>query len=85
MLSVSDEDALASIVADIDCGDWRLRLTKADGSPYAYTAFHEPDLDGALTAIALEPDAAHIVRKLPLALSERAACACVSNYPQEGS
>jgi hypothetical protein len=32
-------------------------------------AFHEPDLDGALTAIALEPAARRLVAHLPLALS----------------
>jgi hypothetical protein len=32
-------------------------------------AFHEPDLDGALTALALEPDAGRLVASLPLALA----------------
>ncbi len=31
--------------------------------------FHEPDLGGALTAAALEPAAARLVSRLPLALS----------------
>jgi hypothetical protein len=32
-------------------------------------AFHEPDLDGALTALALEPAAGRLVGGLPLALA----------------
>ena len=32
-------------------------------------AFHEPDLVGALTAIALEPAASRLVARLPLALA----------------
>lgn len=32
------------------------------------SAFHEPDLGGALTAVALEPAAHRLVRHLPLAL-----------------
>lgn len=71
VLAVPDEHALADLIADIDCGDWRYRRTKPDGSPYLFTAFHEPDLDDALTAVAIEPDGHHLVRKLPLALSER--------------
>ena len=31
------------------------------------TSFREPDLDGALTAVALEPAGARLVRNLPLA------------------
>jgi hypothetical protein len=31
-------------------------------------AFHEPDLAGALTAVALEPAAKRLVRSLPTAL-----------------
>lgn len=72
-LTVPDEDRLAALIDDIDCGDWRLRITKPDGTLYRYTAFHEPDLDGALTAIALEPDAHPLVRKLPLAFPPGAA------------
>jgi hypothetical protein len=30
--------------------------------------FHEPDLDDALTAVALEPAARHLVRRLPTAM-----------------
>jgi hypothetical protein len=33
--------------------------------------FHEPDLGGSLTAIALDPAAHRLVRHLPLALSGR--------------
>jgi hypothetical protein len=32
-------------------------------------AFHEPDFDGALTALALEPAAGPLVASLPLALA----------------
>jgi hypothetical protein len=32
-------------------------------------AFHEPDLDDALTALALEPAASRLVSRLPLALA----------------
>jgi len=66
LLAARDELDLCSLLADIDCGDWALRRTKRDGSPYAHTAFYEPDLDGALTAVALEPAAWPLVRKLPL-------------------
>jgi hypothetical protein len=31
-------------------------------------SFHEPDLDGALTAVALEPAARDLVRRLPMAM-----------------
>jgi hypothetical protein len=32
-------------------------------------SFHEPDLDGALTAVALEPAARSLVRRLPTAMA----------------
>ena len=35
-------------------------------------SFHEPDLDGALTAVALEPAARRLVARLPLALAMEA-------------
>lgn len=56
VLTVPSEGALASLV--MDAVDRDLRHSK----------FHEPDLGGALTAIALEPGATRIVRTLPLAL-----------------
>jgi len=33
-------------------------------------AFHEPDLEGQATAVALGPTAATLVRRLPLALKD---------------
>jgi hypothetical protein len=36
-----------------------------------YTSFHEPDLDDALTAVALGPQAARLCRRFPLALGGR--------------
>lgn len=59
LVAVRDELALTWLAAD------------AADAGHAYTAFREPDLDGALTAVALEPAAHRLVRKLPLALSER--------------
>ena len=47
--------------------------TDATSAGLRCVAFHEPDLHGALTAVALEPAARRLVAHLPLALvSERA-------------
>jgi hypothetical protein len=47
---------------------WRLcSAAAADG--LRYLGFREPDLDDALTAVALEPAAARLVARLPLALA----------------
>lgn len=59
LLAVRDELALMWLADD------------AADAGYAHTKFHEPDLDGAFTAVALEPAACRLVRKFPLALSER--------------
>ena len=58
LLSVPDQLALCWLIADAERA--RLRLA----------TFSEPDLDDALTAIALEPAAGRLVRHLPLALAE---------------
>ncbi len=49
-----------------------LALTRlhADAAGFRAVAVHEPDLDGALTAVALEPAARRLVAHLPLALAE---------------
>lgn len=60
VLAARDELALLWLAAD------------AADAGYAHTMFREPDLGDALTAVALEPAAHRLVRKLPLALSERA-------------
>jgi hypothetical protein len=57
LLSVPDEAALADLVERARFHGLRISL------------FHEPDLGGALTAIALEPAARRICRALPLALA----------------
>ena len=59
LLAVADELALSWLRADAV----RRRLRTV--------AFHEPDLDGALTAIALEPAAWRLVAHLPLALAAK--------------
>jgi hypothetical protein len=41
----------------------------AAAAGFLVVRFHEPDLDGALTAAALEPAAARLVSRLPLAFS----------------
>ena len=69
LLTVSDELDLANLIADINCGDWRLRCTRPDGGLYRYTAFYEPDLGGELTAVAFEPAMAARLAHLPLALN----------------
>lgn len=55
-LAARDELALTWLAEDATAAD------------LAHTAFREPDLDDALTAVALEPAAHRLVRKLPLAL-----------------
>jgi hypothetical protein len=57
LLAVPDELALSWLWSDAAVRGLRC------------VAFHEPDLDGALTAIALEPAARRLVAHLPLALS----------------
>jgi hypothetical protein len=59
LLGVPDEVHLAWLLAD------------ARTARYLTIGFHEPDLDGALTAIALEPAAWRLVSRLPLLLDSR--------------
>lgn len=47
----------------------RLLLGQARGEGVAVSEFLEPDLDNALTAIALGPEGRRLVRRLPLALT----------------
>ena len=58
LLAVRDELALSWLYADAVRAGLRT------------IAFHEPDLGGALTAIALEPAARRLVTHLPLALGK---------------
>lgn len=48
--------------------EWLADDATARGHPVV--AFREPDLGGALTAVALSPEASRLVRRLPLALRE---------------
>jgi peptidyl-tRNA hydrolase len=57
VLQVPDEAALAALGATLG----------ANGIPVAH--FHEPDLNGALTALAAGPEARRYVCRLPLALA----------------
>ena len=57
LLSVPNEQSLARL------------LYKATDRDIKASAFREPDLSNALTAVALEPDGAKLVRNLPLALN----------------
>jgi hypothetical protein len=57
VLATSDELSLGRLCDDASAAGLRL------------VRFHEPDLDGALTAAALEPAAHRLVSRLPLALS----------------
>jgi len=68
------------------CGDedeLRWLYQKARLSGYTAAAFHEPDLDDQLTAVALESSAARLVRKYPLAftgggeINEQSGAACL--------
>ena len=56
ILAVRDELALAWLCQDAERDSLRI------------ARFHEPDLGGALTAVAFEPAAARLLRTLPLAL-----------------
>lgn len=56
LVGVPDELGLAWLLSD------------AHGS--AHFAVREPDLDGSLTAVAIEPAAGHLCRNLPLLLRE---------------
>lgn len=62
LLSVPDEVALMKLI------------TKASDSNLKWAAFREPDVGGAITAIAIEPHptAAELCKNLPLALKELA-------------
>jgi hypothetical protein len=57
LLAISDELSLSWLLADAVAAGLRV------------TSFQEPDLDDALTALALEPAARRLVAGLPLALS----------------
>jgi hypothetical protein len=57
VLATSDELSLGRLCDDVSAAGLRA------------VRFHEPDLDGALTAAALEPAARRLVSRLPLALS----------------
>jgi hypothetical protein len=57
VLAVPDELSLGWLCDDAAAADLRV------------VRFHEPDLGGALTAAALEPAAARLVARFPLALS----------------
>jgi hypothetical protein len=59
VLAVPDELALGWLSQDAERAGLRA------------VAVHEPDLDGALTALALEPAGYRLVRSLPLAFSAR--------------
>ncbi len=59
ILAVPDEPALAWLCQD------------AISAGLRHTRFHEPDLSGALTALALEPAAKPLLRHLPTALKRR--------------
>jgi hypothetical protein len=58
LLAVPDEIALCWLCAD------------ADRAGIRYAPFHEPDLGGALTAVALGPESARLCRKFRLLLRE---------------
>lgn len=58
LLATKDEEALVALH----------RQARALGLPVC--PFHEPDLNNQLTALALGPEAARLVRRLPLALKE---------------
>ena len=57
LLAVADELSLSWLRADAVAAGRRV------------TAFQEPDLNNALTALALEPAAGRLVARLPLALT----------------
>jgi hypothetical protein len=57
VLAAPDELALGRLSAD------------ADNVGFLVARFFEPDLDGSLTAVALEPAASRLVKRLPLAFT----------------
>jgi len=57
ILAAPDELALGWLYADVVQGGLRV------------VSFHEPDLHDALTAVALEPAARYLVRRLPTAMA----------------
>jgi hypothetical protein len=57
VLTTPDELSLGRLCAD------------ADSAGFLLVRFFEPDLDGSLTAVALEPAARRLVKRLPLALT----------------
>jgi hypothetical protein len=57
LLAAEDELALGRILAD------------AAGTGLRVAPFHEPDLGGALTAVAIEPAGFRLVARLPLTLA----------------
>jgi hypothetical protein len=71
-LSHPDVAAAAPVLVLLAVPD-ELRLTwlRADAvaAGLLVTSFHEPDLDDALTALALEPAASRLLAGLPLALA----------------
>ena len=58
LLSVNTEVDLMKLIA------------KAHDRGFKWSAFREPDIGGAITAIALEPAAIDLCKKLPLALQK---------------
>ncbi len=69
-LEFSDDFEVDDTVIVLTVAD-EMALTKLalEASQYAYDCvwFEEPDLDDAITAIALPAEAKHLLRKLPLA------------------
>lgn len=59
LLSVNDEKSLLSLVQ------------KATNMGYCVSVYREPDVDDAITAIAIEPASKKLLRNIPLALIER--------------
>lgn len=66
-------EALVMLVCP-DEDELRWLYQKARLADVSVSAFHEPDLDDQLTALALEPVAARLVRKYPLALGGGEIC-----------
>jgi hypothetical protein len=58
------------IVAARDELDLAWRRADAVAAGLRVVTFHEPDLGGALTALAVEPAAARLLARLPLALAD---------------
>lgn len=59
LLEAANESALSEL------------MQKASEAAVPAAPFHEPDMGGCLTALALAPSGAHLVRRLPLAYSAR--------------